>query len=156
MAYKNAKDNRHNAGIAKMMSKVKNPNFSVAKQNMSKRDKQIAEEYGEYYLPGSDRGKTFIKDSDGKMLFPFSGNFKEGYGGASKKQKKAAKEKHLKLSDAEKVLNVAKQVKKKMDDDDLEFRESWSSLGGYTLDATGKMSRHGKLLPTPEGYLRGE
>mgnify|MGYP003664230037 CR=1 FL=1 len=32
MAYKNAKDNRHNASIAKMMSKVKNPNFSVAKQ----------------------------------------------------------------------------------------------------------------------------
>ena len=32
MAYKNAKDNRHNASIAKMMSKVKNPNFSIAKQ----------------------------------------------------------------------------------------------------------------------------
>ena len=152
MAYKNAKDNRHNAAMAKMMGKVKDPNFSVAKQNMSKRDKQIAEEYGEYYLPGSDRGKTFIKDSDGKMLYPFKSNLKEGYGGASKKQKKAAKEKYLKQSDAERVLNVAKQVKKKMDEDDLDFRETWSDLGGYTLDAKGKMSKYGKLLDDPEGF----
>ena len=149
MAYKNAKDNRHNASIAKMMSKVKNPNFSVAKQ-MS--EKQIAEEHGEYYLPGSDRGKTFIKDSDGEMLYPFKSNFKEGYGGASKKQKKAAKEKHLKLSDAEKVLNVAKQVKKKMDDDDLSFSETYGGISGHTLDAKGKMSKYGKLLDDPEGF----
>tara|TARA_R100000742_G_C4223960_1_gene47031 strand:- start:142 stop:570 length:429 start_codon:yes stop_codon:yes gene_type:complete len=142
MAYKNAKDNRHNASIAKMMSKVKNPNFSIAKQ-MS--EKQIAKEYGEYYLPGSDRGKTFIKDSDGKMLYPFSG-------GASKEQKKAAKEKYLKQSDGEKVLNVAKQVNKKMKEDDLSFRETYGDISGHTLDAKGKMSKYGKLLDDPEGF----
>ncbi len=144
MAYKNAKDNRHNASIARMMSKVKNPNFSVAKQ-MS--EKQIAKEHGEYYLPGSDRGKTFIKDSDGKMLYPF----KEGYG-ASKKQKKAAKEKYLKQSDGEKVLNVAKQVNKKMKKDDLSFSETYGGISGHTLDAKGKMSKYGKLLDDPEGF----
>ncbi len=148
MAYKNAKDNRHNACMAKMMGKVKNPNFSIAKQ-MS--EKQTAKEYGEYYLPGSDRGKTFIKDSDGKMLYPFKSNFKEGYGGASKEQKKAAKKKYLKQSDGERVLNVAKQVNKKMKEDDLSFSE-WAGISGHTLDAKGKMSKYGKLLDDPEGF----
>lgn len=140
MAYKNAKDNKHNASIAKMMSKVKNPNFSMAKQ-MSEED-----------IADSDRGKTFIKDADGKMLYPFKSNFKEGYGGASKKQKKAAKEKYLKSSDAENVLNVAKQVKKKMDDDDLSFSETYGGISGHTLNAKGKMSKYGKLLDDPEGF----
>jgi hypothetical protein len=44
MAYKNAKDNRHNASMAKMMSKVKNPNFSMAKQVEKKKKEKEKEE----------------------------------------------------------------------------------------------------------------
>ena len=47
MAYKNAKDNRHNASMANMMSKVKNPNFSMAKQvekNKKEKEKEKEEE----------------------------------------------------------------------------------------------------------------
>ena len=44
MAYKNAKDNRHNASIAKMMSKVKNPNFSIDKKVEKKKKEEEEEE----------------------------------------------------------------------------------------------------------------
>tara|TARA_R100001443_G_scaffold90082_2_gene96567 strand:+ start:607 stop:807 length:201 start_codon:yes stop_codon:yes gene_type:complete len=41
MAYKNASDNKYNASMANMMSKVKNPNFSIDKKGKKKKGSDI-------------------------------------------------------------------------------------------------------------------